>query len=116
MITTMKRTIYRAAGFLGLLAGLLCLVFAVLSFLGHIPELFASPLGGLTRMVNAAILGITGFLILGAARMTKSGGHRATTGGIYLLIFGVVAYLVGGAIGATLTLVTGVLAITARYL
>jgi hypothetical protein len=95
----MKRTIYQTAGLLGLLAGLLCLLFAVLSFLGHVPDLFASPL-----------------LILGAARMTRSGGQRATTGGIYLLIFGCVAYLVGGAIGATLTLLTGVLAVMARYL
>lgn len=112
----MKRTLYQAAGVLGLLAGVLCLVFAVLSFLGHVPELFASPLHGLASMVSAVVLGITGILILGAARMAKSGGQRATTGGVFLLIFGVVAYLVGGAVGASLTLLTGLLAVTARYL
>jgi hypothetical protein len=111
----MKRTLYKAAGGLGFLAGVLCLLFAVLSFLGHVPVLFASPLHGLASMVGAVILGITGILILGAARMTKSGGQRATTGGIFLLIFGVVAYLVGGAVGASLTFFTGVLAVTARY-
>jgi hypothetical protein len=66
-------------------------------------------------MIGAIILGIISVLILGAARMTRSGGQRATTGGFYLLIFGCVAYLVGGAIGATLTLFTGVLAVVARY-
>jgi hypothetical protein len=95
---------------------LLCLLFAVLSFLGHVPDLFASPLRGIESLIGAIILGITGVLILGAARMTRSGGQRATTGGSYLLIFGCVAYLVGGAIGATLTLLTGVLAVMARYL
>ena len=112
----MKRTIYKTAGLLGLLAGLLCLIFAVLSFLGHVPDLFASPLRGIESMIGAIILGITGVLILGAARMTRSGGQRATTGGVYLLIFGCVAYLVGGAIGATLTLFTGLLAVVAQYL
>jgi hypothetical protein len=47
--------------------------------------------------------------------MTKSGGERATTGGIFLLIFGVVAYLVGGAIGAVIAILTGILAVIARH-
>ena len=88
----------------------------MLSFLGHVPELFDSPLHGLASMVSAIILGITGVLILGAARMAKSGGQRATTGGIYLLIFGCVAYLVGGAMAASLTLFTGLVAVVTRYL
>jgi hypothetical protein len=112
----MKRTLYQTAGLLGLLAGLLCLLFAVLRFLGHVPNVFASPLRGLESLIGAIILGITSILILGAARMTRSGGQQATTGGIYLLIFGCVAYLVGGAIGATLTLFTGLLVVVARYL
>jgi len=47
--------------------------------------------------------------------MTKTGRKRATTGGIFLLIFGFVAYLVGGAIGALVAILAGLLAIVARY-
>jgi hypothetical protein len=47
--------------------------------------------------------------------MTKAGGKRATTGGVFMLIFGFVAYLVGGAIGASISILTGLLAIIARY-
>jgi len=110
-----KRTLYEAAWILGLIAGIVCILFAILSFLGCIPEILEKPIKGLTGIVNAGVLGILGILILGAARMTKVGGKKATTGGIFLLIFGVVAYLVGGAIGAAIAILTGLLAIIARY-
>jgi hypothetical protein len=110
-----KRSLYEAAWILGLIAGIVCILFALFSFLGYIPEILEKPIKGLTGMVSSGVLGIMGFLILGAARMTKSGGEKATTGGIFLLIFGVVAYLVGGAIGAVIAILTGILAIIARY-
>ncbi len=110
-----KRSLYEAAWILGLIAGIVCILFALLSFLGYIPEIFDKPVKGLTGMVSAGVLGALGFLILGAARMTKTGGEKATTGGILLLIFGFMAYLVGGAIGAVLTVLTGLLAIIAKY-
>jgi hypothetical protein len=47
--------------------------------------------------------------------MTKAGGKRATTGGIFMLIFGFVAYMVGGAIGAVIAILTGILVIVAKY-
>jgi hypothetical protein len=114
-IKMVKRSLYEAAWILGLIAGIVCILFALFSFLDYIPEILEKPIKGLTGMVSAAVLGILGFLILGAARMTKSGGEKATTGGIFLLIFGVVAYLVGGAIGAAIAILTGLLAIIARY-
>ena len=110
-----KRTLYEATWILGLIAGIVCMLFALLSFLGYIPEIFEKPIRGLTGMVGAAILGVLGFLILGAARTTKTGGKKATTGGIFLLIFGFVAYLVGGAIGAAIAILAGLLAIVTRY-
>lgn len=110
-----KKSLYEAAWILGLIAGIVCILFALFSFLGYIPEILEKPIKGLTGMVSAGILGIMGFLILGAARMTKAGGKRATTGGIFLLIFGFVAYLVGGAIGAVAAILTGLLVIIARY-
>jgi len=110
-----KKSLYEAAWILGLIAGIVCILFALFSFLGYIPEILEKPIKGLTGMVSAGILGIMGFLILGAARMTKTGGKRATTGGIFLLIFGFVAYLVGGAIGAFAAILTGLLVIIARY-
>ncbi len=110
-----KRTLYEAAWILGLIAGIVCILFAIFSFLGYIPGILQKPIKGLTGMVGAGVLGILGFLILGAARMTKAGGKKATTGGIFLLIFGVVAYLVGGAIGAAIAILAGLLAIIARY-
>ena len=111
----MKKTIYEAVWILGLIAGIVCVLFAIFSFLGYIPEILEKPIKGLTGIVSAGVLGILGFLILGAARMTKAGGNKATTGGIFLLIFGVVAYLVGGAIGAAIAILTGLLAIIAEY-
>ena len=66
-------------------------------------------------MISAVILGVLGFLILGAARMTKTGRKRTATGGIFLLIFGFVANLVAGAIGAVVAILTGLVAIVARY-
>ncbi|UCH69830.1 MAG: hypothetical protein JSV29_06205, partial [Candidatus Bathyarchaeota archaeon] len=79
------------------------------------PEILERPIKGLTGIVRASVLGILGFLILGAARMTKAGGKKATNGGIFVLIFGVVAYLVGGGIGAAIAILTGLLAIITRY-
>ncbi len=114
-IKMVKKSLYEAAWILGLIAGIVCILFALFSFLGNIPEILEKPIKGLTGMVSAGILGIMGFLILGAARMTKAGGKRATTGGIFLLIFGFVAYLVGGAIGAVAAILTGLLVIIARY-
>lgn len=111
----MKRTLYEAAWILGLVAGIVCILFALFSFLGYIPEILEKPIKGLTGIVSAGVLGILGFLILGAARMTKAGGKKATTVGIFLLIFGFVAYLVGGAIGAVIAILAGLLAIIARY-
>jgi hypothetical protein len=100
---------------LGLIAGAVCILFALFSFLGYVPELLEKPIKGLTGMVSTGILGVMGFLILGAARMTKNGGQRADTGGLFMLIFGFVAYLVGGAIGAALALLTGLLVVITRH-
>ncbi len=111
-----KRSLYEAAWILGLIAGIVCLLFALFGFFGYLPEILDKPLKGLTGMVSAGVLGILGFLILGVARMTKAGGAKATTGGIFLLIFGIVAYLVGGAIGAVLAILSGLLAIVARHI
>ena len=110
-----KRTLYEAAWILGLIAGIVCILFAIFSVLGYIPGILERPIKGLTGIVSAGVLGILGFLILGAARMTKAGGKKATNGGMFLLIFGVVAYLVGGAIGAAIAILTGLLAIIAKY-
>jgi len=110
-----KRSLYEAAWILGLVAGIVCILFALFSFLGYVPEILEKPVKGLTGMVTAGVLGFLGFLILGAARMTKAGGKRATTGGIFLLIFGFVAYLVGGTIGAVIAIFTGLLVIIAKY-
>jgi len=110
-----KKSLYEAAWILGLIAGIVCILFAFFNFFGYIPEIPEKPIKGLTGMVSAGILGILGILILGAARMTKAEGERATTGGVFLLIFGLVAYLVGGAIGAVIAILTGLLAIIARY-
>jgi hypothetical protein len=110
-----KRSIYETAWILGLIAGTVCILFALFSFFGYIPEILEKPIKGFTYMVSAGVLGVLGFLILGAARMTKAGGKKATTGGIFLLTFGFAAYLVGGAIGAVIAILTGLLAIIARY-
>jgi len=110
-----KRSLYEAAGILGLIAGVVCILFAFFSFFDHIPEILEKPIKCLTGIVSAGILGGLGFLILGAARMTKAGGKKATTGGIFMLIFGFVAYLVGDTIGASISILTGLLAIIARY-
>ena len=110
-----KRSLYEAAWILGLIAGIVCILFALFSFFGYIPEILEKPIKGLTGIVSAGVLGVMGFLILSAARMTKAGGKRSTTGGIFLLIFGFVAYLVWGAIGAVIAILTGLLAIIARY-
>jgi hypothetical protein len=72
-----KRTLYEAAWILGLIAGIVCILFAIFSFLGYIPEILERPIKGLTGIVSASVLGILGFLILGAARMTKAGGKKA---------------------------------------
>ena len=111
-----KRSLYEAAWILGLIAGIVCILFALFGFLGYIPEILDKPLKGLTGIVSAGVLGILGFLILGVARMTKAGGKNVTTGGIFMLIFGFVAYLVGGAIGAVIAMLSGLLAIIARHL
>jgi len=110
-----KRSLYKASWILGLIAGVVCILFALFSCLGYVPEILEKPIKGLTGMVSAGILGVMGFLILGAAQMTKDGGQRAGTGGIFMLIFGFVAYLVGGAIGATLALLTGLLVVLTKY-
>ena len=109
-----KRTLYEAAWILGLIAGIVCILFAIFSFLGDVPEIVEKPLKGLTGMVSSGVLGVLGFLILGFARMAKAGGKKATTGGVFLLIFGVVAYLVGGAIGAVMAILAGLMAIIAE--
>jgi hypothetical protein len=110
-----NKSLYEAAWVLGLIAGIVCILFALLNFFGYMPEIFEKPIKGLTGMVSAGILGILGGLILGAARMTRGKGEKATTGGVFLLIFGVVAYLAGGAIGAVIAILAGLLTIIARY-
>lgn len=110
-----KRKLYEATWILGLIAGLVCMLFAFISFFGHMPEILEKPLKGLTGMISDGILGVLGFLIMGTARITKAGGKKATTGGILLLIFGFAAYLVGGAIGASIAILTGLLLIITRY-
>ena len=110
-----KKSLCEAAWILGLIAGIVCILFAIFGFLGDVPEILEKPIRGLTGMVSAGILGIIGFLILGAARITKAGGKSAFTGGMLLLIFGFVAYLVGGAIGAVAAILSGLLALIARY-
>ncbi len=110
-----KKSLYEAAWILGLIAGIVCILFALFDFFGYLPEILEKPIKGLTDMVSAVILGVLGFLILGAARMTKTGRKRAATGGIFLLVFGFVAYLVGGAIGALIAILAGLLAVVARY-
>jgi len=110
-----KRPLFEAAWILGLLAGIICIFFAILGVLGDIPELLQKPIKSLTDMVSALILGILAFMIIGASRMTRSGGGRATTGGLLLLIFGFAAYLMGGAMGALLAILAGLIAIIARY-
>ncbi len=110
-----KKALYDATWILGLIAGIVCILFAIFGFLGDVPEIIEKPIKGLTGMVSAGILGIMGFLILGAARITKAGGKGAFTGGILLLIFGFVAYLVGGAIGAVAAILSGLLTLIARY-
>jgi len=110
-----KRSVFEAAWILGLLAGIICILFAILGVLGVIPEILEKPIKSLTDIVSALILGILAFIIMAAARMTKSGGRRATTGGLLLLIFGFAAYLMGGAMGALVAILAGVIAIIARY-
>jgi hypothetical protein len=110
-----KKSLYEAAWLLGLIAGIVCILFALFDFFGFLPKILEKPIKGFTDMVSAVILGVLGFLILGAARMTKSGRKRAATGGLFLLIFGFVAYLVGGAIGALIAVLAGLVAIVARY-
>jgi len=78
-----KRTLYEATWILGLIAGIVCMLFAIFSFLGYLPEILEKPIKGLTGIVSAGVLGILGFFILGAARMTKVGGKKATNGGIF---------------------------------
>ncbi len=111
-----KKSVYEGIWILGLIGGIACMLFALFGFLGYIPEILEKPIKSLTGVVSAVVLGILGFLILGAARTTKAGGKRAATGGIFLLIFGFVAYLVGGAIGAIIAMLSGLLAIIVRYL
>ena len=115
-IKMVKRTLYEATWILGLIAGIVCILFALFSFFGYIPEILEKPIKGLTGMVSAGVLGVLGFLIFGAARTIKAGGKKATTGGIFLLIFGFAAYLVGGAIGAVVAILAGLLAVIARYI
>lgn len=111
-----KKALYEAAWILGLIGGIICILFAVLNGIGQTAEILfgKSILKGLTGIANAAILGILGFLIIGTARITRAGGQKAITGGIFLLIFGVVAYLVGSEIGAAITVLTGILALIAK--
>jgi hypothetical protein len=110
-----KKSLYEAAWILGLLAGIICILFPILGFLGDLPDILERPVKGITDLVSALILIILAFIILGAARMTKSGGEKATTGGLFLIIFGFVAYLVGGGIGAFAAILAGLLAIIARH-
>lgn len=110
-----RKSLYEAAWILGLIAGIVCILFAIFSFLGYVPEILDKPIRGLTGLVSAGILGIMGFLILGAGRIAKAGGNSASTGGILLLVFGFVAYLVGGAIGAIAAILSGLLVLIARY-
>jgi len=110
-----KKSLYEAAWLLGLIAGIVCMLFALFDFFGYLPEILGKPIKGLTDMVSAVIFGILGFLILGAAQMTKTGRKKAATGGIFLLVFGFAAYLVGGEIGALIAILAGLVAIVARY-
>ena len=110
-----KRTSYKAIYVLGLISGIVCILFAVFNLLGYIPEIFDVPIKGFTGIVSSVILGISGFFILGAARMTKAGGKKATKGGILLLIFGCIAYFTGGAIGPAIAILAGLLAIIAIH-
>jgi hypothetical protein len=112
----MKKTLFESAWILGLLAGIVCILFAFINFSGYILEVFEKPIKSLSGIVSASILGVLGFLILGAARIIKTGYKKANTGGVYMLIFGFVAHLVGGAIGAVMAILTGLLAIIAKYL
>lgn len=110
-----KKSLYDAAWILGLVAGIVCILFAIFSFFGYVPEILEKPIKGFTGLVSAGILGIMGFLILGAAQIAKAGGKSASTGGILLLVFGFVAYLAGGAIGAIAAVLSGLLVLIARY-
>jgi len=111
-----KRTLYRIAWMLGLVSGGVYLLFALFGFFSHLPEIVENPVKSLTNLVSAGILGIMGFLILDAARLTKNGGQEATRGGVFMLIFGLVAYTVGGMMGATLGFFAGLIIIVTRYL
>jgi len=112
-----KKALYEAARILGLIGGAVCLLFAILRGLNSTAAIIlGNPnVKGFTGIVNAAILGILGILIMGVANMTRAGGERAIASGVLLLIFGLVAYLLGGEVGATITMLTGILAIVAKY-
>ena len=110
-----KKSLLEAAWILRLLGGVACLLFAVLNVLGFLPEILERPVKAITNLVSALILSVLAFIILGVAQMTKSGGEKATTGGLFLIIFGFVAYLVGGGIGAFAAILAGLLVIIARH-
>jgi hypothetical protein len=112
-----KKALYEAAWILGLIGGVVCILFAILEGLSATNTIIlGNPnVKGLTGIVNAAILGILGIFIIGVARMTRAGGERATISGVLLLVFGFVAYLVGGEVGAIITILTGILALVAKY-
>jgi hypothetical protein len=59
-IKMVKKSLYEAAWILGLIAGIVCILFALFSFLGYIPEILEKPIKGLTGIVSAGVLGILG--------------------------------------------------------
>lgn len=115
-IKMVKKGFYNLVWSLGLISGIVCMLFAIFAFLGYMPDILDKPIKGITGMTGAVVLGFFGFLILGAARMTKARGKKANNGGILLVIFGVVAYFVGGSIGSVLAILAGLLIIFAKYI
>jgi hypothetical protein len=107
--TTKKRALHKTAWTLGLIASIVCILFSLLHFIGYAPNILKKPLKNLTGIVSAGILSVLGFLMMSVTQLIKSGGKRAHTGGLLLLIFGFIAYLVGGAIGAIIAPMTGLL-------
>lgn len=112
-----KKALYEAAWILGLIGGVICVLFAILKGISATTTIIlGNPnVKGFTSIVNAAILGILGIFIIGVAHMTRAGGERAIAGGVLLLVFGLVAYVLGGEVGAIITMLTGILALVAKY-
>jgi hypothetical protein len=112
-----NKTLYETAWILGLIGGIICILFAVLKALNIAITIFEGPsFKDLSSIINAIVLGILGILILTFARMTRAGGEKAVTGGVFLLVLGLAAYLVGGGAGAVITILTSILAIIAKHI